>query len=93
MHNRFDPIKNINNVKNKIKIMPGKFGVCVCNVICREYNFKCICLPISFGIGKYKYYIDIYFLWFNGLILLFTLIKPWYEDGISNVKKSEEKNH
>lgn len=38
------------------------------------------------GMAKIKSYIDIYFMWISGFILLITYLKPWEEGGLETVK-------
>jgi len=38
------------------------------------------------GMAKIKSYIDIYFMWISGFILLITYLKPWVKGGLETVK-------
>jgi len=38
------------------------------------------------GMAKIKSYIDIYFMWISGFILLITYLKPWVKGGLETIK-------
>ena len=45
------------------------------------------------GMAKIKSYIDIYFMWISGFILLITYLKPWEKGGLETVElKDREKD-
>tara|TARA_Y100000389_G_C17409576_1_gene490094 strand:- start:684 stop:1025 length:342 start_codon:yes stop_codon:yes gene_type:complete len=41
------------------------------------------------GMAKIKSYIDIYFMWISGFILLITYLKPWKKGGLETFKSDK----
>ena len=81
-------IKNVSGGKatNNIKKTGIRLGVVFVALLILNM-FVNVMVYIDFlGMAKIKSYIDIYFMWISGFILLITYLKPWEKGGLDTVK-------